>query len=305
MKPPDFAYVRPDTLDEAVGTLVEQGPAAKVLAGGQSLMPALNMRLLSPDVLVDINRVQGLGGIHMRDGFVELGALVRQREAELSQEVARQCPLLPQALAVVAHRPIRSRGTVVGSLAHADPAAELPAVLSLLDGTVTAQGPDGEREIPAQEFFVGYFETSLRPGEIATRARFRRLAAGEGTAFVEMTRRHGDFALCAVAATVSGDVARVALAGVDDRPRVFDVSGLVTGEPDRALDALAGAIDPQPDIHASTDFRRHLARELARRAVDEAASRVRGDGALPEAPGIALLGSDPRVDVRTDEERDA
>jgi carbon-monoxide dehydrogenase medium subunit len=305
MKPPDFAYLRPETLDEAIAALAAHGADAKLLAGGQSLMPALNMRLLSPRLLVDINAIAGLDGIRVHNGSVEVGALVRQHAAELSSELGRACPLLGQALAVVAHRPIRTRGTVVGSLAHADPAAELPAVLALLDGTVTARGPEGERAIPADEFFVGYFETSLRPGEIATAATFRAVAAGEGTAFVEMTRRHGDFAVCAVAAAVSADVARVALAGVDERPRVFDVTGLIQEDADAALDALTGGIDPQSDVHASADFRRHLARELTRRAVEQAAARRPAPGALPEAPAIGLVGSDPRVDVRTDEERGA
>jgi carbon-monoxide dehydrogenase medium subunit len=270
MKPPDFAYHRPQTVAEAVTLLAGYGHDAKVLAGGQSLIPALNMRLLTPAVLVDINRIDGLGSIEIGDDILELGALVRHEQAERSSQIAEACPLLAQALRYVAHAPIRSRGTVVGSIAHADPSAEVPAVLALLDGTVKATGPDGEREIPAAEFFQGYFETSLRRGEIATAATFRRIGPGERTAFVEMARRDGDFALCAVGAVVSATTARVALAGVDVVPRVFDVSGLLEGEGEAALDAVASGIDPQPDIHASADYRRHLARELVRRAVAEA-----------------------------------
>jgi carbon-monoxide dehydrogenase medium subunit len=271
VKPVDFAYHRATSVADASEALVRHGHDAKVLAGGQSLIPALNMRLLSPAVLVDINHVGGLDGIEVRDEVVRVGALVRHEHAERSEAVAVACPLLVEALRYVAHAPIRSRGTIVGSLAHADPAAELPAVLALLDGTVTAFGPDGERQIAAADFFVGYFETALRPGELATAASFRRARDGERTAFVEMARRHGDFALCAVAAVVTDATARVALAGVDSVPRVFDVSGLVNGEAEAALDALTEGIDPQPDVHASADYRRHLARELTRRAVARAA----------------------------------
>lgn len=303
MKPPNFAYVRPSSVAEAVGVLASQ-PAAKVLAGGQSLVPALNMRLLAPELLVDINRIDGLDRIEVRDDVVKVGALVRQRSAERSPEVLKWCPLLGQALAYVAHKPIRSRGTVVGSITHADPAAELPAVLALLGGNVNVTGPDGDRSIPSEEFFLGYFDTSLRPGELATSVTFRCISAGEGTAFVEVTRRHGDFALCAVAAAVSKRSARVGLAGVDERPRAFDVSGLLGGQGEDVLDAMAAAIDPQPDVHASADYRRHLAKELTRRAVAAASARHGGNGRLPEAPAIGIRQSDPRAEIKTDEERE-
>jgi carbon-monoxide dehydrogenase medium subunit len=273
MKPPDFRYVRPGTIAEAVEVLSSE-PGAKVLAGGQSLMPALNMRLLAPELLVDINQIDGLAEIIVGPDTVTFGALVRQRAAERSAEVGAACPILHQALELVAHKPIRTRGTIVGSLVHADPSAELPAVLMLLDGTVTVAGPSGERSVDAEDLFAGYFETSLEPDEIAVSAAFRRIAPDEGTAFIEVTRRHGDFALCAVGAVVSADSARVALAGVDERPRAFDVSSLLSGSDDD-LDALASAIDPQPDIHASTDYRRHLARELTRRAVEQAQHQIR------------------------------
>jgi carbon-monoxide dehydrogenase medium subunit len=274
VKPPDFAYHRASSVAEASAVLVRHGHEAKILAGGQSLIPALNMRLLNPAVLVDINHIEGLGEIDVRADVVRLGAIVRHEQAERSAAVVDACPLLVQALRKVAHAPIRSRGTIVGSLAHADPSAELPAVLALLDGSVSATGPDGDREIPVADFFRGYFETSLRPGELATAATFRRMRDGERTAFVEMARRHGDFALCAVGAVVTDTTARVALAGVDVVPRVFDVSGLVTGDGDADLDALAAGIDPQPDIHASVEYRRHLARELTRQAVAKAAGKA-------------------------------
>jgi carbon-monoxide dehydrogenase medium subunit len=274
VKPPDFEYHRPETVAETVSILSELAPEARVLAGGQSLIPMLNMRLAAPAHIVDVNRVAGLSGVEVANGHVEVGALVRQRALEVHEEAATACPLLRQALVHVAHRPIRSRGTVVGSIVHADPAAELPAVLAVLGGRVIARGPGGEREIAAEDFFAGWFETALEPGELATAVRFARLAPGERSAFVEMARRAGDFALCAAAAVVSESTARVALAGVGQRPSVHDVSGLLHGDAEAALDELAGALDPAPDIHASADFRRHLAREMTRRAV--AAARDEG-----------------------------
>jgi aerobic carbon-monoxide dehydrogenase medium subunit len=276
MKPPAFRYHRPAGIDETVGLLDGLGQDAKLLAGGQSLMPMLNMRLAAPEHVVDINRVRDFPGLSVNGDTVEIGALVRQREAEIADEVHRACPLLGQALGEVGHRPIRSRGTVVGSIVHADPAAELPAVFMLLDGRVYASGPHGRREISCADFYTGYFDTSLEPDELVTAVRVRRVRVGEGTAFVELARRHGDFAICAVAATADADSARVALAGVDARPRVFDVSGLLDGDGDDALDAVADGIEPEGDIHASADYRRHLARELVRRAV--AAAIARGGG---------------------------
>jgi carbon-monoxide dehydrogenase medium subunit len=227
------------------------------------------MRLLSPAHVVDINYVSGFPGIDVAGGTVQVGALVRQRELESHGGAAQACPLLAQGLRHVAHKPIRSRGTVVGSIVHADPAAELPAVFALLDGVVVAQGPRGTREVAAADFFLGYFDTALAADEVATAVRFRALAPGEGSAFVEMSRRSGDFALCGAAAVVGDGRATVALTGVGARPHVQDVSGLMDGEGEgeSALDDLAGSLEPDGDIHASADFRRHLARELARRAV--------------------------------------
>jgi len=274
LKPPDFAYHRPRDVDEAVTLLAELAPDVKVLAGGQSLMPMLSMRLLSPANLVDINFADGFPGVEVGGGVVEVGALVRQRELETHAEAGTACPLLVQALRWVAHKPIRTRGTVVGSVVHADPAAELPAVLALLDGVVVAQGPGGRREIPAPDFFQGYFETALAPDELATAVRFRTLAPGERSAFVETSRRSGDYALCGAAAVVNGTSARVALTGVGARPHVQDVSGLLDGAGDAALDELESRLEPDSDIHASADFRRHLARELTRRAV----AAARGEG---------------------------
>jgi carbon-monoxide dehydrogenase medium subunit len=268
VKPPDFAYHRPGSIDEAVSMLAELSPDVKVLAGGQSLMPMLNMRLLSPANLVDINFIEDFPGIEVGPEHVEVGALVVHAQA------GEACPLLAQALRWVAHKPIRTRGTVVGSVVHADPAAELPAVLALLDGVVVAHGPGGRREIPAAEFLRGYFETALEPGELATAVRFRRLSGGERSAFVETSRRQGDFALCGAAAVVGASSASVALTGVGARPHVQDVSGLLGGDGEAALAELERGLAPEPDIHASAEFRRHLAKELTRRAV----AAARGGG---------------------------
>jgi carbon-monoxide dehydrogenase medium subunit len=273
VKPPDFAYHRPRDLEEAVSLLAELAPEVKVLAGGQSLMPMLNMRLLSPAHLMDINYMEGLPGIEVTEQSVEVGALVRQRELETHEEAGRACALLTQALRWVAHRPIRSRGTVVGSVVHADPAAELPAALALLDGVVVAHGPRGRRKIAAADFFLGYFETALAPDELATSIRFRSLAPGERSAFVETSRRSGDFALCGAAAVVDGASATVALTGVGASPHVHDVSGMLNGDAERALEELGSQLEPEADIHASAEFRRHLAKVLTKRAVTAARDR--------------------------------
>jgi len=274
VKPPAFTYYRPETVTEAVATLAELGGEGKVLAGGQSLVPMLNMRIAMPAALVDVNRVRGLDGIEVDGEAVRIGATARQYEVETSSEVRAAQPLLGQALAYVGHRAIRSRGTIVGSLAHADPAAELPAVLVLLGGSVTAVGPAGEREIAAADLFAGFFQTTIAPDELLTAARFPSIARGEGTAVVESARRQGDFALCGVAANVRADGGgRVAVFGVESVPRVFGVDG-----DEASLDRLGDELEPLGDIHASADFRRHLATVLAKRAVAAARTNARGRG---------------------------
>jgi carbon-monoxide dehydrogenase medium subunit len=273
VKPAAFTYYRPETVTEAVATLADLGGDGKVLAGGQSLVPMLNMRIAMPAALVDVNRVRGLDGIEVGDA-VRIGATARQYEVEASSEVRAAQPLLGQALAYVGHRAIRSRGTIVGSLAHADPAAELPAVLVLLGGSVTAVGPSGEREIAAADLFAGFFQTTIAPDELLTAATFPSIARGEGTAVVESARRQGDFALCGVAANVRADGGgRVAVFGVERVSRVFDVDG-----DEASLDRLGDELEPLSDIHASADFRRHLATVLAKRAVAAARTNARGGG---------------------------
>ncbi len=246
MKPPPFEYHSPATAEEACELLASLDDA-KVLAGGQSLMPLLNFRLARPRHLVDINRI-GLDSIVEADGGVYVSALARQAAVEDSELVARVCPPLHAAIGLVAHRIIRNRGTVCGSLAHADPAAELPAVLLALGGRVEAQSVRGRRTIPAEQLFTGVFETSLAPDEIVVRAWFPAFAGP--SAVLEESRRHGDFALAGVVR--AGE--RLVLFGVAATPVLAD-----PGDPARGL-------EPSGDLEASPDFRRHLVRVLAERA---------------------------------------
>ena len=277
MKPPPFAYSAPTRVDEAVTTLAELGTDGKVLAGGQSLVPLLNMRLAAPAHLVDINGLAELGRIEVDPAGVRVGAIVRHAAVERSAEAFTVLPLLRQALAQVAHPVIRNRGTVVGSIAHGDPAAELPAVLRLVDGSVEAASPAGTRTVPAAELFVGPLETSLRPGELLTSVWFPALPPGTRTAFVEVARRQGDYAVCGVAVAVTSDGdgtvtgARAAYVGVSDTPLLLDLTEAVHDL--SAVARLAQArVDPDGDIHATAEYRRHLAGVLTVRAIREAAA---------------------------------
>lgn len=292
MKPPRFEYFEPDTLDAALRLVADHGDEAKVLAGGQSLVPMLNFRLVRPQVLVDVNRLAGLAYMREGDGGLALGALTRQRDAERSALVRARCPLLADALPFVGHAAIRNRGTLGGSVAHADPAAEVPVVVAALDGTLVARGPRGEREIAARDFFVSYLTTALEPDELLVELRLPGLPAGAGTAFVEVSRRHGDFALVATAAAVALDGAgrcahvRLALGGVGPVPFVAHAQAapLVGTTPDAGRlaevgRAVAAAIEPDADLHASREYRRDVAGVLVRRALAAAAARARGAAA--------------------------
>ncbi|MFL6137123.1 MAG: FAD binding domain-containing protein [Frankiaceae bacterium] len=290
MKPPPFAYAAPATVEEAVGVLADAGPDGKVLAGGQSLIPLLNMRLAAPRLLVDINLVSALDYVRVDDDAVRVGALARHATVERDEEAWRRLPLLRRALRLVAHPVIRNRGTVCGSLAHADPAGELTAVLALLEGSVTAahRGPAGVTsiDVAAAELFVGPLESSLPPGRLVTEARFPLPAPGTGTAFVEVARRHGDYAIAGVAAAVALDDdvrvarARVAFISLAPTPLVVDLTDALGGATVATADwaaagrAAAAATDPEPDIHASADYRRHLAAVLTARALREAADEA-------------------------------
>jgi aerobic carbon-monoxide dehydrogenase medium subunit len=288
VKPAPFAYHAPHALDEALGLLARHGDEAKILAGGQSLVPLLNFRLARPAVVVDINRVAGLDEIRAEDGRIAVGALVRQRRLEVWAR--QQFPFLADALRYVGHQAIRTRGTVAGSLAHADPAAELPALLVCLEGSVVARSPAGLREVRARELFVSHLTTSLRPDELITEVRLPRLPQGAGWGFLEVARRHGDFALVGAAAVVSlagGRIAepRVALFGCGATPvRATRAETILAGQPPTpeavgaaARDA-AEALAPESDLHATAEYRRRVARTLMARALGLAVGRARGDG---------------------------
>jgi CO/xanthine dehydrogenase FAD-binding subunit len=287
VKPPVFAYHRPATVAEALGALAEAGPDGKVLAGGQSLVPVLNMRLAAPGHLVDINRLAELAYVRCEPGAVRVGALARHAEVERDAAAYAVLPLLRQATAHVAHPAIRNRGTTVGSLAHADPAAELPAVLALLSGSVSvARAGVAPRTVPAAEFFVGPLESALRPGELAVEARFPVPPPHSGTAWLEVSRRRGDYAVCGVGVLVTLDAdrrvtaARAAYVSVGPAPVVVDLTDAVGGQPADAADwAAAGVlaaarVQPEDDIHATAGYRRHLVAVLTARAGREAASRA-------------------------------
>lgn len=295
MKPPVFEYFRPDSTEEALELLASQ-PGAKPLAGGQSLIPAMNFRLAAPAVLVDLNGITSLAGIGpLAGGGLRIGAMTRHRDVEASSLVAARAPLLAEAMPFVAHPQIRSRGTLGGSLAHADPAAELPAVMLALGATLVLTSRSGERRLPASEFFTGLFATALGSGELLTAIELPPRAAASGSAFLEQTRRHGDYALVGVAARVtlagSGacESARVALFSVGEGPVLAErVAVALEGlRPDAgviqaASHAVQGDIDPPSDIHAGAAYRRQLARVLTGRALERAVERARAHLSNPE-----------------------
>lgn len=287
MKPPAFDYVAVASTHEAVAEVAAHGDAAKLLAGGQSLMPILNLRLAAPARLVDLNRVAALAYIEERAGGVAIGAMTRQRAVERSALVAERVPLLTEALPWVGHSTIRNRGTIGGSLAHADPAAELPAVALCLDGRFTVRGAAGERTIEARDFFKGYLTTAVAPTELLTDVWFPSRPPGTGEAWIELARRHGDFALVGVAAVVTLDgsivrEARLTLTGVDGVPvRATAAEALLAGAPlseeamRAAADRVRESIDPHGDIHATAAYRRHVAGVLTIRALTRAGERAR------------------------------
>jgi carbon-monoxide dehydrogenase medium subunit len=295
MKPPPFTYHRPASLEEALALLGEHGEQAKILAGGQSLVPLLSLRLAHPSHLVDINRLNGtLTQIGDQGGGLTIGALVRQRSAERSAAVKQGCPLLAEALPLIGHTQIRNRGTICGNLAHADPASELPAVALAMGAQLVASSRSrGERTIPADSFFNGLFSTALEPDELLTQVKLPAWPQGAGWSFQEVARRHGDFALAGVAAVVqldaSGSVCsdvRLAAIGVGPAPvRGRGAEAALRGQamsPDAvnsAAEALSKEIDPITDLQATAAYRRHVTGVLARRALEEAAARARSSAA--------------------------
>ena len=289
MKPAPFEYFRPASLDEALALLAEHGGDAKPLAGGQSLIPAMNFRLATPAVLVDLNGISELSYITNDAGDIRIGGMTRQRTVERSALVSDRVPLIAETMPHIAHPAIRNRGTVGGSLAHADPAAELPAVMLALNARFTVSSQAGTREVEADDFFVGLFTTGVQPGELLTDIRIPPAPSRSGFAFQEISRRHGDFALVGVAAVVSLDAvgncadARIALLSVGGRPmRAVEAAKTLIGQRPSVESIAAAAdaaatkdIDPSSDIHASTRYRRHLAKVLTRRVLTRAFERAR------------------------------
>jgi len=289
MKPPPFEYLDPRTAAEAISLLQQHEGEAKILAGGQSLMPLLNMRMARPGILIDLAKVTELNYVRAANGGLAIGAMTTKRSIEDSELVQKRQPLLHAATLLVAHPQIRNRGTLGGSMAHADPAAEYPAVAIALDAEFRVLGPRGERSISARDFFVTYLTTALEPAEVLTEVRLPALSERSGWSFIELARRHGDFALAGVAATLDLErggqcsSARIVLFGIGPTAlRVEEAEQSLIGErPSESLFQQAAkkaseAIDePLSDIHASGEYRRHLARVLTRRALTEAATRAR------------------------------
>jgi 2-furoyl-CoA dehydrogenase FAD binding subunit len=273
MKPAPFDYLRPETQDEALAALAEAGDEARLLAGGQSLMAMLNLRLVQPALLIDISGLAALGGFG-RDGDVfSVGASVTQAALERHPGLADEVPLLAMALPWIGHYQTRNRGTVCGSIAHADPSAELPLVLTALGGEVLLRSARGRRRLAAADFFSGMLTTARQPDEMVEAVRFPCRRPGDGFAFREMAMRHGDFALCAVAAVASARGLRLAVGGVADRPLARDWPLLEGGALEDALNDFAWALGAGDDAHASARYRRSLVRTLGRAALEEARRR--------------------------------
>ncbi len=286
MKPPPFRYHDPQTVDEAVG-LLGRLENAKLLAGGQSLMPMLNFRFVQPDHIIDLNRIEGLSYIREASGALEVGAMARQRDLEFSDVVRERWPILHEALLQVGHRQTRNRGTIGGSLCHLDPAAELVTLAMGYDATVTVAGPNGRRQIAFADFPVAYMTPALELNEMLTGISFPQWAASHGHAFVEFSRRHGDFAITSAAALLEGDAAgkitraSLTLGGMGTAPiRAREVEKAVvgqtpTGDLFRAACESCRNFEAIDDVHAPASYRQHLAVVLSRRALEKAYARLR------------------------------
>jgi len=291
MKPASFEYIVADSLEMAAAALAEAGPDAKIIAGGQSLVPMLNFRLLRPSILVDINPIAGLAFVAETANAIRVGALTRHHQLETSPVIARHMPVLSCAMTHVAHLAIRNRGTIGGSLAHGDPAAELPMMALLLDAELHVAATAGKRTIAARDFFLDALTVDLGPDDIVTEIALPKLPPGTGWGFEEVARRHGDFALAAVAVTLTvsdGTIAqaRIALTGVGPTAlRAETAESRLIGHPleadmtSSAIDAVRAAIEPETDLHASADYRRHLAGVLTGRALAAAWRRASASAA--------------------------
>ena len=287
MKLPPVDYESPETVSDAVELLAEHLDEASVLAGGQSLIPLLALRLARPAVLIDINGLDELSGVSAADGWTVIGAMTREYMAEESELVAATVPLLAAALPFIGHEAIRSRGTIGGSLAHSDPAGELPAVARALDAELVVRSQSGERVIPAAEWFEGYFQTSRRPDELLVQVRFPTAKPGTGISFQEVARRHGDFAIVGLATSLTlGDGAiidaRLAFAGLSDMPvRATAAEDLLVGQRpsaelfDEAARRATDDVNPPADLNGSSDYRKTIAAALVRRGLRAAADNAR------------------------------
>jgi CO/xanthine dehydrogenase FAD-binding subunit len=287
VKPAPFSYHDPESTEEALAVLSEHGESGKVLAGGQSLVPLLNFRLARPEHLIDINRIGSLAGIAKRDGILRIGAMTRQSALERSAVVAEHWPLLTEATVYLAHAQIRNRGTVGGSVAHADPAAELPVALTALEARFHVRSARGTREVDAETLFRSQLMTTIEPDELLVEIEVPPLPTGTGWAFVEFARRHGDFALGGAACLITLDDsarcsrARLALLGAGPRPlramaaeKVLAGAEITADATREAADAAVDGISPTGDIHGSSAYRRDLARVMARRAIERAGERA-------------------------------
>jgi len=287
VKNPPFNYHRPATLDEALGLLAEHGDEAKVLAGGQSMLPVMALRLGRPEHVIDIGTIESLKYISVLDGGgISFGAMVRHAEAEKSPEVAQRAPLVSAAMPLVGHRAIRNRGTVAGSIAHADAAAEMPAVCMAVGATMRIASAGGTRDVVAEDFFQGHFTTAIESNEMLTEVHFPAWSATAGGTVTEVSRRHGDYAMCGLACMVDapgGVIASAALSffSVSSKPvRVAKAEAALVGQPlgpeafAAAASIVSETLSPDGDIHATTAYRRHIAGVLTRRGLAEAAARI-------------------------------
>lgn len=288
MKPARFEYFYARDLRDALSFLKQHGDRAKILAGGQSLMPLMNMRLARPEYVVDINGVQGLSDLQEVDGALKIGSMARYRDLETSQLVRSRCPILEEAIGHIGHVQIRTRGTIGGSTAHADPAAEIPGIIALLDGRIRVENLEGEKVLTSEEFFLSYLTTSLDPTEMITEIELPTMPPQMGWSFVEQSLRPGDFALAGTGVTVELEDdyetckgARIVFIGVDDRPvRAKAIEEYLLGKPmnehdlEKTGELVENVIDPETDIHATVEYRLHISKVLLKRALIEAKRRA-------------------------------
>jgi 2-furoyl-CoA dehydrogenase FAD binding subunit len=271
VKPAKFDYIRAESLAEVHAVLAQEGGDARVLAGGQTLVPMLSMRFARPKVLIDIMRIPALAAIESQRGVINIGAGVRQAELMTWLDRNRGVqPLLSAAMPLVGHAQTRSRGTVCGSVAHADPSAEIPLVLTALGGAIVLSGKRGKRRVRAEDFFIGPMSTARQDDEIIEAVQVPAAQPSHGYAFREFARRHGDFAIVACAAVADAHSLRLAIGGVGDRPIVRDIGELYGDMLDQALDAFAFDLEARDDLHATARYRRELVRQLGRQTIDEA-----------------------------------